>query len=131
MNPKNYAIAEIASDQVILAPGAKVAVPKLDLEVGSKYIADKILFMHLGEEIKVGTPYLTDTSIETTVLEHKRLPKVTVFKKKRRKGFKVKKGHRQPYTILQVAQFGLATPVPSEAQPPQAAVNPSNPAQEA
>lgn len=131
MNPKNYAIAEVAGDQVILAPGAKVAVPKLDLEVGSKYTADKILFLHLGEEIKIGTPYLTDTSIETTVVEHKRLPKVTVFKKKRRKGFKVKKGHRQPYTVLQVAQFDLAASSTSERQPTAEVVNPSNAEQEA
>lgn len=124
MHSKNYAIAEVAGDQVILTPGAKVAVPKLDLEVGSKYTADKILFLHQGEEIKVGTPYLTDLSIETTVVEHKRLSKVTVFKKKRRKGYKVKKGHRQPYTVLQVEPFG-ATPSAASA-PQEDAVSPTN-----
>lgn len=126
MNPRSYAIAEVAGDQVVLTPGAKVAVPKLDLEVGSKYTADKILFMREGDEVKIGTPYLPETSIETTVLEHKRLPKVTVFKKKRRKGYKVKKGHRQPYTVLQVARFGpvvenVEAPAAAETQPTDSA----------
>ncbi|OQC43565.1 MAG: 50S ribosomal protein L21 [Candidatus Marinimicrobia bacterium ADurb.Bin030] len=105
MNNQNYAIAEIAGDQVILEPGKNVAVPKMDLEVGAKFLANKILFIHTGNDIKVGKPYLADFAIETTVLEHKRNSKVLIFKKKRRKGYRVKKGHRQPYTVLQVSEF--------------------------
>jgi len=106
MNNQKYAIAEIAGDQVILEPGKNVSVPKMDLEVGAQFRAGKILFLHSGDEIKVGQPYLSDLTIETTVVEHKRTDKVMVFKKKRRKGYQVKKGHRQPYTILKVAEFG-------------------------
>ena len=113
MNSQNYAIAEIAGDQVILEPGKNIAVPKIELAVGDKFLANKVLFLHTGNEIKVGKPYLEDVAIETTVLEHKRTSKVVVFKKKRRKGYRVKKGHRQPYTVLQVSEFAK----PAEAAP--------------
>jgi len=102
MNNELYAIANIAGDQVVLEPGKKIAVPKLDIEVGKSYTADSILYLREGEEVKIGTPYIEGAKIATVVLEHKRLPKVVVFKKKRRKGYKVKRGHRQPYTVLEV-----------------------------
>jgi len=102
MNHDLYAIANIAGDQVVLKPGKKIAVPKLDIEVGKSYTVDLILYLREGEEVKIGTPYIEGAKITTVVLEHKRLPKVVVFKKKRRKGYKVKRGHRQPYTVLEV-----------------------------
>jgi large subunit ribosomal protein L21 len=119
MNRQNYAIAEIAGDQVILEPGKNVSVPKLDLEIGAKFVADKILFMHVGEDIKIGQPYLADIAIDSVVVEQKRADKVVVFKKKRRKGYRVKKGHRQPFTVLTVAEFGkpaAAAPTKSRAK---------------
>jgi len=102
MNHDLYAIANIAGDQVVLKPGKKIAVPKLDIEVGKSYTVDLILYLREGEEVKIGTPYIEGAKITAVVLEHKRLPKVVVFKKKRRKGYKVKRGHRQPYTVLEV-----------------------------
>ncbi|MCK9483128.1 MAG: 50S ribosomal protein L21 [Candidatus Marinimicrobia bacterium] len=117
MNNQSYAIAEIAGDQVILEPGKNVSIPKVDLEVGAQFIADKILFLHSGADIKVGRPYLSDVTIETIVLEHRRADKVMVFKKKRRKGYQVKKGHRQPYTVLKVGEFGENTAKPAKVAP--------------
>ncbi|MFA4839065.1 MAG: 50S ribosomal protein L21 [Candidatus Neomarinimicrobiota bacterium] len=105
MRTNYYAIAEISGDQVILEPGKKLSVPKLELEVGATFVANKILYLRKGEDIQIGMPFVKDAEIETTVLEQKRLPKVIVFKKKRRKGYKVKNGHRQPYTVLQVSKF--------------------------
>ncbi len=102
MNNELYAIANIAGDQVVLEPGKKIAVPKLDVEVGKLYTVDSILYLREGEEVKIGTPYIEGAKITAVVSEHKRLPKVVVFKKKRRKGYKVKRGHRQPYTVLEV-----------------------------
>jgi large subunit ribosomal protein L21 len=110
MNSELYAIADIAGDQVVLEPGKKIAVPKLDLEVGESFTVDSILYLREGEEVKIGTPYIEGAKIATVVVEHKRLPKVVVFKKKRRKGYKVKRGHRQPYTVLEVKSAG-AKPV--------------------
>ena len=101
-----YAIAEIAGKQIILEPGKKVDVPKLkDFDEGNEYIADKILYLREGDDVKIGEPYLEDTEIKTKVLEHTKDKKVIVFKKKRRKRYKVKKGHRQQYTIIEVEDF--------------------------
>jgi len=118
MNRQNYAIAEIAGDQVILEPGKNVSVPKMELEAGATFLADKILYLHAGEDIKVGKPYLTDVTIATIVVEHQRTDKVMVFKKKKRKGYRVKKGHRQPFTVLKVAEFGARSAQPAEAAAP-------------
>lgn len=106
MKSEIYAIAEIAGDQVVLVPGEKVAVPKIDLEVGKELEVDRVLYLRKEEDVQIGTPYLKDVRIKTVVSAHKRNDKVTVFKKKRRKGYQVKKGHRQPYTELEIV--GLA-----------------------
>lgn len=104
MKSEMYAIAEIAGDQVVLESGKKVAVPKLNLEEGQEYVVDSILYYRNGDEVKIGNPTVKDLKISTIVVAQQRLPKVIVFKKKRRKGYKVKKGHRQPYTLLEVKE---------------------------
>jgi len=125
MRTDRYAIADIAGQQTILEPGKKVTVPQLNLEPGSPYPVTKILYLHLGDDIQVGTPLIPNTTIETTVVEHQRADKVIIFKKKRRKGYRLKKGHRQPFTVLQVGSFGPAqdttatTVQETPAEPPQ------------
>ncbi|MBN2281610.1 MAG: 50S ribosomal protein L21 [Candidatus Marinimicrobia bacterium] len=105
MKRENYAIAEIAGKQVILEPGKKLRVPKLNLEEGAEYTADKILYLRKGDVVTVGQPYLEDSEIKTTVVGHDREAKVIIFKKKRRKRYDVKKGHRQHYTLIKVEDF--------------------------
>lgn len=102
MKSEMYAIGEVAGDQVVLESGKRVAVPKLDLEEGQEYIVDSILYYRNGDDVKIGNPTVKGVQVSTVVVAQKRLPKVIVFKKKRRKGYKVKKGHRQPYTLLEV-----------------------------
>ncbi len=105
MKKENYIIAEISGTQIILETGKKVKVPRLDLDEGAKYVANKILFYSNNGDVKIGTPYIKDFSVETIVSEHKRDDKVIVFKKKRRKGYMVKNGHKQPFTVLEVGDF--------------------------
>ena len=103
---ETYAIAEIAGKQIILEPGKQVNVPKLkNIDEGNEYIADKILYYKDGEDIEIGEPYLEDKEIKTKILEHTRDKKVIVFKKKRRKRYKVKRGHRQHYSVIEVEDF--------------------------
>ncbi|HMA61640.1 MAG TPA: 50S ribosomal protein L21 [bacterium] len=103
---ETYAIAEIAGKQIILEPGKKVNVPKLkDFEEGNEYIADKILYLRDGDKVEIGEPYLKDKDIKAKVVEHTKDKKVIVFKKKRRKRYKVKRGHRQQYTVIEVEDF--------------------------
>ncbi|MCF7885309.1 MAG: 50S ribosomal protein L21 [Candidatus Marinimicrobia bacterium] len=103
---ETYAVAEIAGKQIILEPGKQVNVPKLkDYEEGNDYIADKILYLRNGDDVEIGEPYLEDKEIKTKILEHTRGKKITVFKKKRRKRYKIKRGHRQHYTVIEVEDF--------------------------
>jgi len=102
MKSEMYAIAEIAGDQVVLETGKKIAVPRLDVEEGKEFIVDSVLYYRDCNDVKIGNPTVKGIQISTVVVEHKRLPKVIVFKKKRRKGYRVKNGHRQPYTLLEV-----------------------------
>lgn len=97
-----FAIVDIKGNQFKIKENQKVYVPKLQEEVGTKVSFDKVLFYTADEKtFEVGSPVLSH-KVEATVLEHVKDEKVIVFKKKRRKGYKVKKGHRQQYSLISV-----------------------------
>ena len=93
-----YAIAEIAGKQFRLTRDQYIYTPKMEQEVGSAVLFDKILLLQDGEKIHIGSPIVSGVKAEGKVLEHVKGDKIIVFKRKRRKGYKVKKGHRQGYT---------------------------------
>jgi large subunit ribosomal protein L21 len=99
-----YAVVEIAGQQYKVAKADKVIVPLLETKVGSKVTFDKILLVGDESQTKLGTPYVSGASIEAKVLGHVKDDKVTVFKKKKRKGYKVLKGHRQQYTEIEITK---------------------------
>ena len=93
-----YAIAEIAGKQFRLTRDQYIYTPKMEQEVGSAVLFDKILLLQDGEKIHIGSSIVSGAKAEGKVLEHVKGDKIIVFKRKRRKGYKVKKGHRQGYT---------------------------------
>ena len=97
-----YAIVEIAGTQVKVEKSAKITVPLLDSEVGSTVKFDKVLFK--GDESKstIGSPYLAGAFVEAKVFGHAKDDKVIVFKKKKRKGYRVRRGHRQSFTHVEI-----------------------------
>ncbi len=97
-----YAVVEIKGMQFKVQPDAKITIPKTDAEEGGKVTYDKVLFIHDGKKAHIGTPMVSGATVEATVLEHGKDKKVTVFKKKRRKGYRRKKGHRQQFTSIQI-----------------------------
>jgi large subunit ribosomal protein L21 len=100
------AIVEIAGSQYKIQGNKKLIVPKLKMDAGSTYSIDKVLmFSEDDKSYQIGSPSL-DMKIEATVLGHIKDDTVIVFKKKRRKGYKVRKGHRQQYTQLEIKSFG-------------------------
>ena len=101
-----YAVVEIAGQQYKVAKADKIMVPKIDSEVGSKLTFDKILLMGDEKQTKIGTPYVSGSLVEAKVLGHMKDDKVTVFKKKKRKGYRVLRGHRQQYTEIEVVKVG-------------------------
>lgn len=100
-----YAVIEIAGNQYKVNPADKLYVPKLDNEIGSSVKFDKVLLVADDKAIKVGAPIVNGASVEAKVLAHVKDEKVIVFKKKRRKGYRVKRGHRQQYTQIEITSI--------------------------
>jgi len=99
-----YAIVEIAGTQVKVEKSKKVYVPHLSSEVGKTITFDKVLLKSDGKKTEVGSPYLQGSVVEAKVLAHPKDEKVIVFKKKKRKGYKVRRGHRQIFTHIEVTK---------------------------
>ena len=99
-----FAVVEIAGQQYKVAKADKIFVPLLTEEIGSKVKFEKVLLVSDDQQTKLGTPYVLGASIEATVLGHMKDEKVEVFKKKKRKGYKVHRGHRQQYTEIEITK---------------------------
>ena len=97
-----YAIVDIASQQFKVEAGKEVFVNRLAAEVGSAVEFDKVLLLDNEGNVKVGAPYVEGAVVKATVLEHLKGDKVIIFKKKRRKGYQKKNGHRQYLTKIQI-----------------------------
>jgi large subunit ribosomal protein L21 len=101
-----YAVIETGGKQYRVKAGDRLEVEKLDAEVGASVEIDKVLAVSDGKDLAVGEPLLAGGKVVTTVLDQIRGDKVINFKKKRRKGYKRKVGHRQSLTVLQVESIG-------------------------
>ena len=95
-----YAIVEIAGQQFKVNKDQKVYVHRLRNAEGDKVTFDKVLLLDNNGAVTVGAPAINGASVEAKVLKHLKGDKVLVFKKKRRKGYKVKNGHRQYLTQI-------------------------------
>ncbi len=95
-----YAIVEIAGQQFKVAKDQKVFVHRLAQDEGSNVSFDQVLLLDDGKAVTLGAPAITGASVEAKVVKHLKGDKVIVFKKKRRKGYRVKNGHRQALTEI-------------------------------
>lgn len=116
-----YAIVEIAGQQFKVSKDLKVYVHRLTNEEGSKVSFDKVLLLDDNGSITLGAPAIEGASVEAKVLQHLKGDKVIVFKKKRRKGYKKRNGHRQYLTQI-VIEGITAAAAPKKAAPKKAAV---------
>lgn len=105
-----YAIVEIAGKQYRVEKGAKLKIDKLNIEVGKTTSFDRVLLTDDGKSINVGQPVVKGASVSAKVLEHGRQRKVTIYKKKRRKGYQRKQGHRQHYSLAEITDIKLSSP---------------------
>ncbi|HEY5534175.1 MAG TPA: 50S ribosomal protein L21 [Ignavibacteria bacterium] len=97
-----FAIVNIKGVQYKIAESNKLFVPKLKEDIGSKVTFDNVLMYSAdGSTFEIGAPKLS-IKIEATVLSHVKDEKVIVFKKKKRKGYRVRNGHKQQYTEIQI-----------------------------
>ena len=97
-----YAIVEIAGQQFKAEKGRKLYVHRLSGEVDSSVSFDKVLLTDNDGQVKVGAPVVEGASVKAKILKHLKDDKVIVFKKRRRKGYRVKNGHRQCLTQILV-----------------------------
>lgn len=97
-----YAVVKIKSQQFRVTPDTTLQVPLLADEVGAKLSFDEVLMLADGTEVKVGNPTVAGATVKAEVLAHGLSRKVVIFKKRRRKNYRRKTGHRQPFTQIRI-----------------------------
>ena len=110
-----YAIVEISGRQFKVEKKQKLFVNRLDAQEGKKVSFENVLMVNDGTKFSVGTPNVSGAQVDAKVLKHLKSDKVIVFKKKRRKGYKVRNGHRQAITEIEISD--ILTGVSKKAAP--------------
>ena len=99
-----YAVFESGGKQFRAEPGTLVRIPSLAAEPGETVTFERVLLAGDGSDIKVGVPLVQGATVTAEVVRHGRDKKVIIFKRKRRKGYRLKKGHRQGFTEVKVSE---------------------------
>ena len=98
-----YAVFRTGGKQFRAEPGTRLRIPSLDVEPGETVTFEQVLLAGEGAEVSVGAPIVDGAQVTAEVLRHGRDKKIIVFKRKRRKGYRKKAGHRQKYTEVQIS----------------------------
>lgn len=104
-----YAIVEIAGHQYKVQKDQQIYVNRLEGNEGDKVSFDKILLTDKDGTVEVGAPVISGIKVDATILSHLKADKVIVFKKKRRKGYRVKNGHRQAISLIEINGIGAGS----------------------
>ncbi len=99
---EQYSVVEAGGHQIMVQPGDVIQVNRMDNEAGSSIELVPVLAVSDGKALQIGQPEVKGAKVKATVVEHIRGPKVVAFKRKRRKGYKRKVGHRQDLTVLKI-----------------------------
>ena len=99
------AVIKTGGKQYPVSEGQTLDVEKLAGEVGDSFEIPEVLAVGEGDKIKVGTPTVANATVVAEIVAHGRAKKVIVFKKKRRKGYKKKQGHRQSFTSIRIKEI--------------------------
>jgi large subunit ribosomal protein L21 len=102
-----YSIIEQGGIQFKVSPGETIRVPLIDASEGSEITIDRVLLASNGGELKIGMPVVEGASVSAKVVGHSKDKKVLVIKRKRRKDYRRKNGHRQQYTRLQIVSINI------------------------
>ena len=100
-----YAIIDVGGRQLRVSPEEIVRVPLLEADVGSPVTFDRVFALRTDGDVKIGTPTVKGAKVVGEVLSHGKADKVIVYKYKRRKFYRRKKGHRQPYTEVKISKI--------------------------
>ncbi len=100
-----YAIVNISGKQFKATEGARVRIPRQTGDAGTKVTFDNVLLIHDGSSTQIGTPKVTGATVTATVIDHGREKKILIYKKKRRKGYQRKNGHRQWFSEVEIQKI--------------------------
>jgi large subunit ribosomal protein L21 len=101
----SYVVIRTGGKQYRVAPGETVRVERLAGEVGDRITLGDVLFVGGNGEVKIGTPTLADVKVTAEIVDQGLAKKIIVFKKKRRKSYSRKRGHRQRHTTLKIVEI--------------------------
>ena len=102
-----YSIIKISGKQYCVSEGDTIKVSSQDWKVGDTVKLNQILLADTGKNITIGTPIVAGASATLEIMEHNRDKKLLIYKKKRRKGYQRKNGHRQGYSLLKVNKLQM------------------------
>jgi len=100
-----FAVIRTGGKKYKVSPGQKIKTEKLGAQEGRSVVFDEVLLVADDKEIKIGQPKVLDAKVEGEILTQSRADKVIVFKYKAKKRYKVKKGHRQPYSLVEIKRI--------------------------
>jgi large subunit ribosomal protein L21 len=109
-----FAIVKTGGKQYRVAPGDQIVVERLEGNVGAEISLDQVLAISNGDSGVIGRPTLADASVRARIIQQPRGTKVIVFKKKRRKNYRRKHGHRQELTVLRIEEIRQEATSPNE-----------------
>lgn len=99
------AVIKTGGKQYLVSPGKKIKVEKLNKKEGSEITFNEVLLLEKAKKIEIGTPFVKGAKVIAKVLKQGKDKKIIVFKYKAKKRYKVKKGHRQPFTEVEVVKI--------------------------
>jgi large subunit ribosomal protein L21 len=102
-----YSIIEQGGAQFKVTPGATIKVPLIDAQEGAEITVDRVLLTADGEKVNIGKPVVEGATVTAKVLNHAQDRKVLIMKRKRRKDYRRKNGHRQQYTRIQIVSINV------------------------
>ena len=101
-----FAIVDIAGQQHKVSPAERLYIPRQHAGTGDALTFDRVLLLSDDASVKVGNPTVSGIAVQAKVLGHAKDETVIVFKKKKRKGYRLRKGHRQQYTEVEITSIG-------------------------
>jgi large subunit ribosomal protein L21 len=99
------AVIKTGGKQYIVSPGDKIQIEKLDLEEGKEVVFEEVLLLEKNKKIQIGNPTLKGVKVVGKVVKQGKGPKLIVFKYKPKKRYRRKKGHRQPFTEVEILKI--------------------------
>tara|TARA_Y100000996_G_scaffold11168_1_gene9039 strand:+ start:825 stop:1235 length:411 start_codon:yes stop_codon:yes gene_type:complete len=104
-----YALVNISGTQIKIEEGVNTRIPLQKNKIGSKIKLDNVLLFDDGKNKKIGNPYIKSLSFDAKIISHNEDKKILVYKKKRRKGYEKKLGHKQKFSVIKVDKLLVKT----------------------